>query len=1068
MFKTILIPVLVASCALYTRAWGAPAYTATAGDSRQNFEAFEAEASNIHRSAESGSYFWNAPEEPTLVTTSVKDEDGTNKYLYVSASEVPSESLVRTFLPQSGWTELETNAWTTVSGGYAALYCRFRTKFDLYDADSRPECDDEDRLVLWARKDAEDEDAPGEFFVSAAKFEGDVRNPVRYDYSVVTTNVDPEAWHEVTVRTIPDIAGGLKALAFQLWIDGNPVEAAAEDYPVIAALSDLSMLSAEARALIARRRLFPALTAPGLNESVSLGGVGFSGVGVIDDIVMTTNAPAAYAEVPRVFTLRWDAGVASLKYIIAAGATNEVSAINGRCAYFEIPSEATEIEVIATYDTAGDYSQGIWTAGGACSVVTNVEGSVTNYSFRCDASSDPGLGYVRSFRREIGLGGGFGAYASFTEAKEQAFAQGGLPIVLNSDFAASYDTDDGGLILINAGETVTIDLNGHSITNATGEYPTIMNLGRLTIIDSQGGGRVVSHSEYTGDTNDCRQTAVHNYASKHGRPELTIRGGIYDGCINTSGEAVSNNTVRLSGTLAIARSGYDQTAPAFRDPVGEEFVWEDKLVDPTLYYLYDEPYWKPFTNAYIWCGKGADDKWSTPENWRCNEVPTNGCYAIFPPTAGAWEADMGSGVEVKDVWFAGDVVLHGANDCTDCRWTTPSDGRLRGDATLSWNGKLPGDLSTLLDPLWAGTVQIADVGDKSPKLLSALATWGTSASTVVLKGVRGYYQITGNITLPYALKLVNGANGYAWKNDAGFTGGVIEFAALSGDGAFLSPKNTIANRQLIIFRDILSYTGKLEVKGKRVLLGPGDAETTEAGSITWSDGLVMNQPKSVHDCRVAAFGARIDVNYGALGDVLAAYSATEGSVVGYTSTVVGMPPYSEAGELCITNPVGQVKIGAWSEEAVIVDGVRVVTNELLTANSLTSIKAVKAASALRLSFASHYDAVLTTNGDNSVSVRLALNANAVPVIGASGDESATITFADGMASIVVSGAIEGLWYGLEYKSDLGVEWPAEPYIWSTLDPRDGDKVELIAPAEGPSGFYRVVVTDIKPGEGGDE
>ena len=101
-------------------------------------------------------------------------------------------------------------------------------------------------------------------------------------------------------------------------------------------------------------------------------------------------------------------------------------------------------------------------------------------------------------------------------------------------------------------------------------------------------------------------------------------------------------------------------------------------------------------------------------------------------------------------------------------------------------------------------------------------------------------------------------------------------------------------------------------------------------------------------------------------------------------------------------------------------------------------------------------------------MKLSLNEFAVPVIGASGGESAKITFVDGMASIVVTDVIEGFWYGLEYKPRLEDEWPAEPYIWTVANPFAGGLVELIAPAEGPSGFYRVVVTDVKPAEGGAE
>lgn len=1072
MNKAILIPVLVGTCVWY--AHGGDVHTDAADrivESSQDFELYDFEnpekSVNIHRKSEigssgwSGQYNWNAPDDAALVSTKVKlDEETGNQYLEVNASERPDEGLMRTFTVRSSFGAPVTNAYASVEGddAYDGFYCSVKTKFPMFDAGLGPTCDDGDRLVIWAQKNPADESGPGFLYVTAGRFSEDMRAVVPFAYRIAS-DIDAEEWHEVVVRTVPDIRHGAKALGFALWIDGHAAVVVG-DYPVVDGI-DQTLLTDEAKVLVSQRRLFPSLTLPGVNRSVALGGLAFTGVSVIDDVSVAKSAPGEWAESVRVFRLCWDAGVRAVKYRIGEGAEVEIPSgeIFRRSAVFEIPRSETGINVVATYDEAGDYSQGFWGADGACSLITNVVGSATNYSFVCDASVDPGTGYVRSFRREIGLGGGVGSFATFTDAKEQAIAQG-VVLVLNEDFAASMDSRDVGEIRIGPNEELTIDLKGHRIFNTSGESATIMNFGRLTIIDSVGGGKVSPYSEYTGEDVDYRQESVHNFASKKCVPELTIRGGIYDGVINNGGSVTNlTNLAHMEGVLLIARNTDSPDDPQFISVGGDEFEFNDKLEDPTLYYSYEEPYWIPLTNAFIWCGKGSDDKWSNPANWRCNEVPGDGDYAIFPAAGtNAWEADMETGIEVKDIWFAGDVVLHGSADFTDVQWKIPANGRVSGDAVLSWNGALPPDLTTLLDGDWAGTVVMNDVGNSSPMLMSDMGTWGTASSVVVFRGVRGYYHMTSNITVPYTLELQNGSNGYGWKNDAGFTGGVIEFPRLVGSGNFVSPKNTIANQQIIIFRDVYTYTGVMDVKGKRVVLGPGNAATLEAGSITWSDGLRIKIGQ-IHTCRVAAFEGTIDV-YGSYGDQLAEYT---GSTVGDTAEVVNLMPGSITAEICVTNPVGTVKVARWSEDAILVDGRRVVTNVLEDVNSLTSISSPSASALKKLTFAKYYTPSVVEDG-GVASVKLSLNEFAVPVIGAAGGESAKITFVDGMASIVVSGVIDGFWYGLEYKSCLEDEWPAEPYIWTVANPFAGGLVELIAPAEGPSGFYRVVVSDVKPEE----
>lgn len=1044
MIKTILIPVLVGSFALCARA--SEVYLPEAGKmepSAQDFQSYAGYAENIHLQREAERYFWSVPDDRSMVTTLVGVE-GSNLYLGVEASDRPAEGLTRLLVPRNSLSESVKGASTVVDGEYDGYYLQFKTKFESFDDGTRPDVDGEDRLVFWSRG--------GKLILTAGRFVGSTRKVETHDYTIGAYTASE--WHTVVMRVIPEVQVGARALAFEVWVDGNAVVASAGDYPVVDGSISPSVLTPEARVLIEQRRLFPSLTVPGVNESVALGGVSFTGSGAVDDLNSVFAAPSAAMKAPRVFTLRWDAGVKTLSYSVGGGAAVSVSSIDDRNAVFEIPAASTEVRVNATYNT--DYSAGVWRADGAC--------SLDGTTFRADASAAGCVGYVGSAYPNISIGGG--EFASFAEAKAKAKEQGLDVIALSGDFLVSADTADEGAIWIEPGENVTIDLNGHELGTTCREYPTIMNYGTLTIVDTVGGGRVKAYkpaAEFDGDLLDNEQTAVQNYASPRGTPSLTIRGGVFDGRVNSSGWIVNLETgAYLEGNILISRNG-STDEPKFISADAEEFEFGDKLEDPTLYYAYEDSYWKPAeSGAFIWSGKGSDDKWSSSANWRCNAVPGADDYVYFPAAGtNAWEVELGDGVMAKDVQFAGNVNFHGAADFTEVVWRE-ANGRVGGDAVLTWSGKLPPDLSSLLSAdRWAGTIEVAEVGNASPKLLTDLASWGTANSKVRFCGVRGYYHLTSNLTVPWALELVDGGNGYAWKNDAGFTGGVIEFPVLVGSGGFVSPKNTIANRQLIVFRDVSEYKGKLDVLGKRVVLGSGEVVTQEAGSITWSDGVKVWYARGVaHNCAVAAFGGTMEVD----GDwdlnsfTLATYA---GSTVGDAAEVVSLVPGDFTKELCVDSPVGEVRIVKWSENAVIIDGRRVVIadEEAPALNSLSAIRAPLSAVS-RLPIAKYYSPTVSGEGDDLASVRLELNELAVPVIGADGGESATVRFGDGLASIVVSRTIRGFWYGLEYKASLEAPW-ASPEIWE-VSGEDGGQIELVAPAEGVSGFYRVVVSDVCP------
>ena len=1046
MIKTILIPVLVGSFALCVHA-SDDSY-AVAGrmvPSSQDFQSATGE--NIHLEKENEQYYWNSPEDVSMVSTDVGVADGVH-YLKVDASDHPDEGLQRLMVPRNALFEPVTAASTSMpgAGGYDGYYLKFKSTFPTFDADSRPEIDGRDRLVFWSRG--------GALFVTAGRFVGSARHVEAHDYRLVASGFSADDLHEVVLRVIPDIQTGAGALGFELWIDGSRKTV---DGPIQDGSLSPSVLTPEARVLIAQNRLFPSLSVPGVNESVALGGVAFTGSGAVDDFAYSFAAPDDSMKAPNVFMLRWDAGVKSLSYRINGGASVNVGSIGDRSAVFEIPAGAT-VGVTATYESG--CSEGVWRAESSC--------TLSGTSFAADASAALGVGYVGSAYSNISLGG-VGVFMSFAEAKEAAIAAG-KDISLSGDFMVSADTLDAGRIFIDKGETVTIDLNGHTLGTTCGEFPTIVNCGTLVIRDSVGGGVVKAYSEFSGDVLDSRQIAVQNYASLNNVPSLTIAGGVYDGRVNNSGVVIDIATVaRRRGELRVVRNGTTDE-PKFISADAEEFEFGEDLEDPKLYYVYSEPYWQPAEgDAFIWCGKGADGKWSTAANWRCNAVPGADDYAYFPSRGtNAWEVTVADGDEIGDVMFVGNVNLHGSADFSAAVWRQPADGRVSGDAEISWNGKLPPDLTaTLLADDWAGTVAIVDVGDASPKLMSDMAGWGTATSKVRFEGVRGYYHKTSNLTVPWTLVLEDGANGYAWKNDAGFTGGVIEFPVLLGNGRFVSPKNTIANRQVIVFRDAYAYGGVLEVYGKRVVIGPGEVGTMEAGSITWSDGAQVKNKSVPDECRVAAFGGTMEF-FGNWGAVLAKYSDF---TVDDSAEVVTLVPGDLTAELCVDQPVGEVRIARWSENAVIVDGRRVVISgeePVGGLNSQSSFSAPGESPALkRLSAAAagYYTPTLETKGELTT-LTFALNELAVPVIGNSGDESAKMKFEDGLASIVISDVIKGFWYGLEYKSSLAEDW-SRPEIWEVAA-EDGGKVGLVAPAEGTSGFYRVVVSDVKPEEGDAE
>lgn len=136
------------------------------------------------------------------------------------------------------------------------------------------------------------------------------------DFVIANSPVEAGVWYRLTVKAVQAViqpSTGYIIPAFQIFIDGNPVEATTPQFT-----SEFQSLVAGywmegMETLVSSNKLFPSLaTRPGVLEDVTLQGVGFQGTGAVDEIVWTEDDlfPAGGPTVvDYTFTLTLDSNV---------------------------------------------------------------------------------------------------------------------------------------------------------------------------------------------------------------------------------------------------------------------------------------------------------------------------------------------------------------------------------------------------------------------------------------------------------------------------------------------------------------------------------------------------------------------------------------------------------------------------------------------------------------------------------------------------------------------------------------------------------------------------------------
>ena len=138
------------------------------------------------------------------------------------------------------------------------------------------------KIAIWQAALESDDDAEGvtnkNLYVSVGSLTGNV--------ALSLGEYDPEVWHRLTIKSIKNImANGNARTGFVIYIDGKQV-ASADD--AAKSLFVAGNLTAEAKNLMAKGQLFPAMVA---DEVETLASVGYQGIGAIDDVIIDQLGP---------------------------------------------------------------------------------------------------------------------------------------------------------------------------------------------------------------------------------------------------------------------------------------------------------------------------------------------------------------------------------------------------------------------------------------------------------------------------------------------------------------------------------------------------------------------------------------------------------------------------------------------------------------------------------------------------------------------------------------------------------------------------------------------------------
>lgn len=275
--------------------------------------------------------------------------------------------------------------------------------------------------------------------------------------------IEPGKWYRLTVKAIGDITTtNNKFAGFVVFIDGTPVYTSEAKWDTAVDAGEFPTEVANNLTAVASKwnetgALFPSIdvSSDAKNQFVA---AGFIGTGAIDDVTITSVAPAFAADGEKVF-VTWTAGIGTLQI----GGQPVADFVAGQAGSIELDYDAAASYTVFATPLSEDYNIGAWTLGGS-EVTPVASGNGYSYAFEPGANGEISIGFTLPVAK-VGNDRFNDLQSAFNKAVELSSASGTPATVKLLDNVTIGNDEDGAVI---TSGNVILDLNGKTIAAAEG------------------------------------------------------------------------------------------------------------------------------------------------------------------------------------------------------------------------------------------------------------------------------------------------------------------------------------------------------------------------------------------------------------------------------------------------------------------------------------------------------------------------------------------------------------------------------------------------------------------------
>lgn len=438
----------------------------------------------------SGTTYWFAGDPADIEGSTIVSNSPSEVYLDFESNI--ANPLYRTIISCSGASSPSSFTPTPIGTGlFIDTHVQF-TPYLVNENHSAPTGSGEDKLIVWVRETesvVENEPNITNLIVTAGYYgDGNALTPTNYEINLSSAVVSELCSHtnRLTIKAFESITGTSSAPAgFVVYLNETALEYTADAFDLSDSDNYGNHLAGPAVNYYEtnHRKLFPSLVKTGDNKG-SLSCVGYAGMGRIDDVIFDnyyTDYPA-FAGDPLTFTVVKGEGVESYIYGDQTYTADQT---------FPAPSAASVIISNVVYTTGWKHKKGTWYNG--TTIVSNEYDAVTGKDYGTFVLANGNELHLVGFQANYLVGSDeyqtlFGGTITEPEGAITVAARTGATFKLTKDTVVNESGNVN--IVVDTGDVLVIDLNGHTLRGSTGDDATftIVNIGgSLTVTDNSAG-----------------------------------------------------------------------------------------------------------------------------------------------------------------------------------------------------------------------------------------------------------------------------------------------------------------------------------------------------------------------------------------------------------------------------------------------------------------------------------------------------------------------------------------------------------------------------------------------------